>query len=613
MSEPKGPDYKTLDSIGTGTVAEIAQQVLEVGRTTFKPDWTIEEATVFTQYAADLADKRENAIENLERYKGKKIRRTKKNMRTLAHLERWNRDGERYSFLKPAGRNFAGTKVYTGATRRPKLHIRNESDCKPGSWHKMFWKLQWEHGQYFFKEQLLETMEQTMGDFGEFKNEDGQPMTNEERADKVAKVWDIGRRGKDRRGFFDKKEFNEFTEPIWYAIGTEPPELADVENLPIPEPEFTDLQKLSKEQFQGVEGFKWRHFEGESWKFYEPSCDPWVKHLIENEYVYDGEDSQGNSLTAEEWAVRKIDFATDIDDPRKKTLYYDNDPKSQTYKALCYAGWIPEEDREKWSNFRRCTFGSYKFRQLAQQIGPYSMVGKVRSKSMKSHPMYGCNPTWQGETAVKLGICILRDGQFVGVNTHRQEQEQWKIEGERKAVEAAAKEAELRAKEAAEMEKGKSRRNIILKEVLNATDWEFSKLESRYSGNGWLKDPLAFKADCRAFEEDGTIIVSEDRQRFSGANVIRKREQEAMSSDTIGVWLIRYLQGSNIDPAKVYKVIYASDADGCTDKTDYRKAMSGMIAEGIESTAAANIAKSLRDELGLTFINYPGEEQKAAA
>lgn len=612
MNEPKGPDYKLLDAIGTGTIKEIAVSVCEAAQAAI-PGYTIEEALAFTHHAAEIAEKREKAIASLTKFKGKKVRRTKKNERLLANLEKWNREGDRFSFLKPAGKNFAGVKVYTGTTRRPKQFLRTLEDCKDGSWQEMFWNMRGPFGPYFFQSQLVATMTQVMEERGAFKNEDGSAMPADEIADKVRKVWDQGRRGKEKRGFFDKVEFDELAEPVWFAIGTEAPKWADVESsLPIPEPDLTELQAKHKAQFQDFQGFQWRHDPELPWEFYKPEKDPFVRHLVDGEHVYDGEDSNGNHLTAEEWAVRMIGLAQDVDDPRKKPLYRDNDPKSPTYKAMCYAGWIPEPDHEKWRSLQRCVLGSYKFRQLAQQIGPYSVVGKIRSGSVKSHPMYGCNSLWQAETAVKLGLCLLQNNQeIVGANAFQAEQEKRRAESERLKAEKAAKEA-------AAFEEGRSRRELFRKTILDADGWTAERLQSAYSNNGWHDANLI--VDVRAFAAEGSVVIHDDGTRFTGANIVQclkrkavraaKEHEAKFASDPLMIIIANHFKVTRIDGRKVAKVIYASDtAEG---KTDYAKAMAGLRAAGLSEKDCGFSLYVLKYDLNLAFEGYPEPEEAAA-
>jgi hypothetical protein len=521
MSELRGPDYKLLDSVGTGTIAEIAKTVCDVAQKVI-PGYSMEEAMKFARHAAEIADEREHAIEMLSKYKGKNVSKWKANKeRLLANIEKWKRQGERYSFLKPAGKNYAGAKVYTGATRRAKQFMKDESDCKEGSYHEMFWNLRDDKNRpHFFQGEILKAMEREMESAGDFDE-----MSAGERKEKIAKVWDTGRRGKEKRGFFDKIYFDQFgTQAVWYAIGTQEPQWNDVKDLPIPEPKLTELQTKLKAMFKGVQGFVRRLQDG-SWKEgdYDAEADPLVRHLVDGGFVHDGEDSSGEFKTAAEWAQLMIHLAQDVDDPRKKPLYSDRDPQSPNYGAQCYAGHIPESDYEKWRNFPLCVRGSYAFHQHAQSIGPYSEVGKVRKRASKSRPMFGCNPIWQAETAVEMGLCRVDDfGQIAGVKTLET------IEAER--AQRAEQEAEERKAEAerkaAEFRKGLDSRKRLL---LEADNKPANDLAYTYKVNGWGVDAL--RSDIKALLAEGLIIGDRQAQTITAKKFVVQRVAEKFVRD----------------------------------------------------------------------------------
>jgi hypothetical protein len=529
-TEPKGPDYRLCDSVGTGTIVEIAEQVREIAHATIS-GYTIEEAVAYTRHAAVIADDRERAITKLQGYEGKNVRAWKKSRkwkansdRILASIEKWKRAADRYSFLKPAGKNYAGEKVYTGTTRKAKQFLCDRSDCKPGSRQEMFWGLCDDCGlAYFFQPTLIQLIEIALENNGEFIHEDGTELSAEERSAIVAKVWDVGRRGKDRRGFFDKKQFDQFGDmPVWYAIGTKEQTWDDVKNLPIPEPEPTELQAKLKAMFKGLLGFVRRLDNGLSWKNgdYDPDKDPLVQHLIDSGFVHDGEDSKGEFKTAEEWAQLMIHLAQDIDDHRKKPLYADRDPQSPNYGAMCYAGHIPEADYDKWRSLPLCVLGSYAFHKAAQAIGPYSEVGKVRKRAVKTRPMFGCNPMWQAETAIEIGLCKLDNfGQIAGTNSLANIEAGRKADQDRKVAESRAieehrkSEAERRAVEL--LKDHNQRKNVVLSE---ANDRDYKSLLFTYKKNGWTDEELRF--DVKNAAAAGEIVISEDRSRVTAARFI---------------------------------------------------------------------------------------------
>jgi hypothetical protein len=132
------------------------------------------------------------------------------------------------------------------------LFIHSFDDAKEGSRQEIFWKLKDEHGRaYFFQSDLLKAMERVMDEYGKFEG-----MSDTELRDKIKKVWDIGRRGKERRGFFDKSCFDQFEEPVLYAIRTEEPTWDDVRNLPVPQPEANRVASEVESHVQRVEGLR---------------------------------------------------------------------------------------------------------------------------------------------------------------------------------------------------------------------------------------------------------------------------------------------------------------------------------------------------------------------
>jgi hypothetical protein len=188
------------------------------------------------------------------------------------------------------------------------LFIHSFDDAKEGSRQEIFWKLKDEHGRaYFFQSDLLKAMERVMDEYGKFEG-----MSDTERRDKIKKVWDIGRRGKERRGFFDKSCFDQFEEPVLYAIGSEEPTWDDVRNLPVPQPELTELQAKLKAMFNGLKGFVRRIDNDMPWEHYDLENDDLVRHLVDNKLVTEGKNKAGVLLTAEEWAVEMIKLAQDV-------------------------------------------------------------------------------------------------------------------------------------------------------------------------------------------------------------------------------------------------------------------------------------------------------------
>jgi len=95
-------------------------------------------------------------------------------------------------------RNGDGATTYYGVGNNEKLYIHSKEDCKPGSLHELFWQRVCPKTgrKYFWQAQMMSFIAVVLLSSSNPDHWDKEPQ----------KVWDIGRRGLDNRGFFEYAE-----------------------------------------------------------------------------------------------------------------------------------------------------------------------------------------------------------------------------------------------------------------------------------------------------------------------------------------------------------------------------------------------------------------------
>jgi hypothetical protein len=204
--QPKELGYEAYARFGAGTCEEWVQRILDANLAAGIPNYDHARAKqTFDRLTAqyETAWKAKAAIAKHEKFSEAPNGTKGRSYYSLTpkKLKKAKRDANHF-FIMPTGKNHAGRIVYSGRGRvKKKFHFTGDDySPKPGSMRDLFGWLRDDDTDriYFFKSEMSAQIERVLREHGHLDGMDAE----EEVREKVESVWNIGRLGKHKRGFF---------------------------------------------------------------------------------------------------------------------------------------------------------------------------------------------------------------------------------------------------------------------------------------------------------------------------------------------------------------------------------------------------------------------------